>query len=313
MNKKEWFFPSSDKKTMIHAVEYLPSNIDKIKGVVQIAHGCSENARIYEELAIALAKLGYIVRANDHIGHGLSVSEGQKRTYFGEKGSWKYPLKDIHALRCMPLPGQNKKLPYILIGHSLGAFLVREYLIRYDDVDAAVISGSGVQPAFGIKLIQTILGKEIKKNGYDSSSPEVSNLMMGANNRKIKDAKGMFDWLMKDPEARKMMMTGDDIGGEITAGIFMELSNSMLFSQNKKNLQKMNKNIPLLFVAGKEDPSVAFGKSILKVVKLYKECGMKQISYKLYDNCRHCIFQDYEKEQVIADVVNWIENVRSKQ
>lgn len=269
MDKKEWYFLSAERKTNIHAVEYTPAEGMDIKGVVQIAHGCSENARIYENLAMALVEQGFIVRANDHIGHGLSVGEGQKRTYFGERGSWKYPLKDLHALRCMPVPGTEKKLPYIFVGHSLGAFLVREYLIRYNDVDAAVISGSGTQPALAIKFLQMILEQEIKKNGYDSSSDKVSNLMMGANNRKIKGADGLLDWLMKDPEARKMLMTGDDIGGEITAGIFMELTNSMLFSQNRKNLQRMNKDIPLLFVAGEEDASVSFGKGIKNVVNLY--------------------------------------------
>lgn len=309
MTKKEWYFLSSDNKTNIHAVEYVPEEGTEIKGVVQIAHGCSENARIYENLAIALADHGFIVRANDHIGHGLSVSEGQKRTYFGERGSWKYPLKDLHTLRCMPVPDSAKNRPYIFVGHSLGAFLVREYLIRYNDVDAAVISGSGTQPVLGIKFVQKILEIEIKKNGYDSNSDMVQNIMHGANNRKIKGAKHFLDWLIKDPEGKELFMTGDDIGGEITAGIFMELSNSMLFSQNKQNLQKMNKNIPLLFIAGKEDASVSFGKGIKSVVKLYGKCGIKNVTYKLYDNCRHCIFQDYSRDQVVSDVVRWIEKV----
>lgn len=309
MDKKEWFFPSSDKKTKIHAVEYRPSDSVSVKGIVQIAHGCSENAKMYEGLAVALAEHGFIVRANDHIGHGLSVAEGQKRTYLGERGSWKYPVKDIHTLRCMPVSDEEKRLPYIFIGHSLGAFMVREYLIRYGDVDAAVISGSGTQPAFGVKLLQKVLESDIKKNGYDSDSESVQNLMMGANNRRIKGAKGLTDWLMKDPEARKVFSSGDDIGNRVTAGIFMELTNSMLFSQDKKNLQKMKKDIPLLFVAGKEDASVSFGKSVENVVKLYRKCGIKDVSYKLYDNCRHCIFQDYEKEQVIADVIKWIDQI----
>lgn len=89
MNKKEWVFPSSDNKTMIHALEYTPERGISIKGVVQIAHGCSENASIYEELAVSLASHGFIVRANDHIGHGLSLADGQKRNYLGERGSWK--------------------------------------------------------------------------------------------------------------------------------------------------------------------------------------------------------------------------------
>lgn len=309
MNKKEWFFPSSDKKTMIHAVEYRPSNSSDVKGIVQIAHGCSENARMYEGLAVALAEQGFIVRANDHIGHGLSIAEGQKRTYLGGRGSWKYPLKDLHTLRCMPISDEDKNPPYIFIGHSLGAFLVREYLIRYGDIDAAVISGSGTQPVLGVKLIQKILEREAKKNGYDSDSESVQNIMMGANNRKIKGAEGLTDWLLKDPEARKVFSSGDDIGNRVTAGTFLELTNSMLFSQDKKNLLKMKKDIPLLFVAGREDASVAFGKSVENAVKLYRECGIKYVSYKLYDNCRHCIFQDYEKEQVIADVINWIDKI----
>lgn len=309
MQKKEWYYPSSDQKTMIYAVEYQPPESQPVKGLVQIVVGCSENVRIYEALAAALANRGFIVRANDHIGHGRSASSDQPRNYFGEKGSWKYALKDIHALRRANLTSENRKqLPYILVGHSLGAFLVREYLYRYKDVDGAVISGSGLQPALALKFIRKMMDFEVRVHGYDSDSDFVQAIMHGTNNRKIKNAVGMYDWLLKDPEGKKLF-EGDDIGGRITAGIFLELTKSMLYSQNEENLKKMKKDIPLFFMAGQEDVSVACGKDVEKAVALYHKCGMKNIKYKLYANGRHCIFQDYCKEEVTNDLLAWLDEL----
>ena len=128
MVKREFTFPSADGKTAIHAVEWLPEGAPR--AVLQIAHGVSEYVLRYEDFAGYLTERGFAVVGNDHLGHGLSVSDGAPRLYFGPKGSWNWVVEDMEQLRKLT-HRHFPNLPYFLLGHSMGSFLTRTYLIRY--------------------------------------------------------------------------------------------------------------------------------------------------------------------------------------
>ena len=97
-NRKEFTFPSANGRTAIHAVEWHPAG--EPAGILQIAHGVAEYALRYEPFARFLNAHGFLVVANDHLGHGESVAEGAPRLYFGEKGSWQHVVDDMYTLRC---------------------------------------------------------------------------------------------------------------------------------------------------------------------------------------------------------------------
>ena len=127
MVKREFTFPSADGKTAIHAVEWLPEGTPR--AVLQIAHGVSEYVLRYEDFARHLTERGFAVVGNDHLGHGLSVANGAPRLYFGPKGSWNWVVEDMEQLRKLTHE-KFPNLPYFLLGHSMGSFLTRTYLIR---------------------------------------------------------------------------------------------------------------------------------------------------------------------------------------
>lgn len=143
-NRKEFTFPSADGRTAIHAVEWHPER--EPAGVLQIAHGVAEYALRYEPFARFLNAHGFLVVANDHLGHGESVAEGAPRLYFGEKGSWQHVVDDMYTLRCRTGEAYPE-LPYFIMGHSMGSFLTRTYLIRYPGtVKGAILMGTGQNP-----------------------------------------------------------------------------------------------------------------------------------------------------------------------
>ena len=121
-NRKEFTFPSADGRSAIHAVEWHPAG--EPAGILQIAHGVAEYALRYEPFARFLNAHGFLVVANDHLGHGESVAEGAPRLYFGEKGSWQHVVDDMYTLRCRTGEAYPE-LPYFIMGHSMGSFLTR--------------------------------------------------------------------------------------------------------------------------------------------------------------------------------------------
>lgn len=141
MVRSEFTFPSADGKTAIHAVEWLPEGA--IRAVLQISHGVAEYILRYEPLAAYLTARGFAVVGHDHLGHGASVAEGVPRLYFGPPGSWDLVVEDLYTCRrhcARRFPG----VPLFLLGHSMGSFLVRTYLIRHPGtVDGAILMGTG--------------------------------------------------------------------------------------------------------------------------------------------------------------------------
>ena len=84
---------------------------------------------------------------NDHLGHGKSVQsqEGISDIFMKKKGM-QYVISDIHRLRKMTekeYPG----VPYFMMGHSMGSFLLRQYLtMRAEGLAGAIVMGTGDMP-----------------------------------------------------------------------------------------------------------------------------------------------------------------------
>lgn len=106
MLQREFTFPSSDGKTDLHAVDWVPDS--PVRAVLQISHGVSEYILRYQALASFLTERGIAVAGHDHLGHGTSVSPGAPRLYFGPRGSW--DLVEADLLRPPPV-GAGKISP----------------------------------------------------------------------------------------------------------------------------------------------------------------------------------------------------------
>ena len=305
MAKTEFYFPSSDGKTSIHAVEWTPEG--KPIGVYQIAHGVAEYALRYEPFAEFLNSKGFVVVANDHIGHGLSVAEGAAALYFGEKDGWTHVVDDMFELR--KRTGQKYPgLPYFLMGHSMGSFLTRTYLIRYPgSVKAAIIMGTGQQPGYmvaGGRLAAKVIGK---KSGYDKFNETVDGLAFGAYNKPFEPKRTNYDWLSANEENVDKYIADPLCGGGATTGLFLEMLGGIGFVGKQSNVEKMDKNIPILFISGEMDPVGDLGKGVRKAYESFRKAGVKDVELKLYPGLRHEILNEKEKDQVYADIWAWVQ------
>ncbi len=304
-NRKEFHFLSSDGKTSIHAIEWLPEG--EIRAVYQIAHGVAEYALRYEPFAEFLTEHGFAVVANDHIGHGESLAPNAAPLYFGEKGGWMHVVDDIHALYGLT----HKKypaLPYFLMGHSMGSFLARTYLIRYPGtVRAAILMGTGQQPGFmvaGGKLAAAFFGRKV---GFDRYSAQVDNLAFGAYNKPFEPKRTAFDWLSANEENVDAYIADPLCGGHTTVGLFRDMLGGIGFIENRANLARMDPDTPVLFISGEMDPVGDLGKGVKKAYESFKSAGVRDVTLKLYPGLRHEILNEKEKDQVRADILAWVE------
>lgn len=309
--KEKFTLQSSNHSTILHGYIWKPEK-EQPKAIVQLVHGMVEYIERYDDFANYLTKKGYLVIGYDHLGHGASVQDESYLGYFAKEEGHNILVQDMRRL----LKATQKKydrIPYFLMGHSMGSFLVRRYLIAYPDhrLQGAIIMGTGKQPyvvaSFGVWLTERM--KRYKGDRYRSQW--IDSLAFGAYNRKFKSPRTDKDWLSRDEEQVDRYREHPWCNFTFTVSAYQDLFRTLCEIEKKKALQRMDKTLPIFFVSGAQDPVGSFGKGVIKVYQQYKTIGMTDIAYKLYPLDRHEILNELDREQVYSDLYEWLEEKRN--
>ena len=68
-------------------------------------------------------------------------------------------------------------------------------------------------------------------------------------------------------------------------------------NQKRENLARMDKKLPVLFVAGTQDPVGNYGRGVRKSAEAFRKAGMEDVELILYDKSRHEILNDAERNR----------------
>lgn len=305
--KKETFqFLSKDGKTKIHAVKWMPDH-GKVRAIMQISHGMVEYIERYDEFACYLAQRGFLVVGNDHLGHGSSVTQESEWGYFTDKKPSETVVADLYQVTRIA-SSQYPDCPYFILGHSMGSFLLRRYLTLHSEtVTGAVICGTGSQPdvvtVFGMFACGLI---RMFRGGHHRSS-FLTNAAFGKSYAAFDKtgAEPSKSWLSKNEESVRAYYNDPRCTFMFTVNGYYGLLSTLWYVNQMKYIRKIRKNLPVFFIAGKEDPVGDFGEGVKKVCAQYRQAGIRDVKIKLYENDRHEILQETDREQVFEDVYQW--------
>ena len=305
---KEFYFPVR-KNTRIHCCQWLPEG--KPRGIIQIVHGIAEYAARYDELATVFTEHGFVVVAEDHMGHGNSISEEIPQGCFAD--GWLTAVSDTYRLLQMTKE-EYPDLPYIIYGHSMGSFMTRTLLYTYPDAGlaAAVLSGTGWMPKPVLKSGRAICLLEGRRKGWNASSPTIDKLMFGSYNKGYENPRTPVDWLSRDEKEVDKYIADPLLGFSASIGLAREMLGGMLMNEEKENLEKMPKTLPVLFVSGDKDPVGGNGKGVRQTYEAFRAVGMQDVRIKLYPNARHELHNELNREELHADVLAFLDEVLCK-
>ena len=306
-NMTEFTFLSTDGKTQLHGMRWEPDG-GSVRAVLQICHGVAEHIARYDAFARYLNGLGIAVVGHDHLGHGLSLPEGGTPVYFGAGNTWNTVVDDIYVLH-QRIRLWYPDVPLCIMGHSMGSFLTRTYLIRYPGtVKAAVIMGTGWQPkaviAGGMAVAKAV-GAVVGENG---TSDLVTNLAFGAYNKLFAPNRTSCDWLSADEGNVDAYMADPLCGADATVGLFRQMLSGIRFNQKLSNLRQMDPRIPVLFVAGEKDPVGDCGNGVRRTYQEFRRAGVTDCTLKLYPGLRHELLNEKaHRAEVYETIWNWME------
>lgn len=311
MAKTEFTFLSADKKTMLHGVSWEPEG-QKWKGILQITHGMVEYIERYEDFALFLNAQGYLVVGHDHLGHGESVNTTKDWGFFAEKNGGDILVEDMHRLR-NTFQEKYPQLPYFMLGHSMGSFLLRKYLCKYNKkLRGAIIMGTGFQPDIVMRFGKVLCRCIAKTHDWHYRSDLLQKIAFAGNDNRFRGENLKNSWLTKDVEIVKAYSENPKCNFVFTVNGFYHLFDTILYTNQKENLQKMPKNLPLLIVSGEHDPVGGFGKGVTLVYHKYQKLGMKDVVCKLYSEDRHEILNETDRQKVYEDIYKWMRKVYEK-
>ena len=277
MMKHEFYYTSRDSVTKIHAIEWLPDR--EIKGVLQICHGMVEYIDRYDEFAEFMSEHGYYVVGHDHLGHGKSIQTEADLGYFDERKGNQYVIGDIYQLQEMTRK-KYPDVPYFMLGHSMGSFLLRQYLTMYaEGLAGVVIMGTGHQGMLTLCAGRMICRIIAAFKGWKYRSTFVDNLSFGGFNKKFEPGETSKEWITSDKNKRDEYVRDPLCSYTFTLGAYYQMFTGI----------------------------GAFGKNVTRVYEKYKDAGIKDVSIHLYEGDRHEILNEVDRQNVYQDILAWIE------
>ena len=276
---------------------------EKVEVVIQIVHGMTEHMGRYEEFATKMNAHGIAVAGFDLPGHGRNPGDPEVAS-FGE-GGWQAVLEDMqlfHEHLMEEFPG----VPQMILGFSLGSFLLRDYLNTYptDSLAGVIIMGTGHQPGWLLSMMMAIVSGQIKKVGLDHTSDLIKQLSFGTYNQKFKPNRTEADWLCSNGSALDTYLADPLVRKHISAGLFWELLGSMKRRSDKGEYDRWDKNLPVLLISGAEDPVGNGGKGVRTIYRQMQKAGMQNATLELIPDARHDVL--HENNQAQEYILNWL-------
>lgn len=296
----ENWFRTSDGKTIFYN-EFLPDD-NKVDFVVQVFHGMAEHSERYADFAEFLVNKGAAVYISDHRGHGRNCIKPGQYGVWPEKDSWFRIIDDLKILNDISEKA-FPNVPNFILGHSMGSFLARTFITKYCGLKGVILTGTGTNPNFILRLAYFIAWLQCKLSGVSRQSKLLDKLSFGSFNKAYNSP---FQWLTRDQKIVDEYIKDPYCGGVFSCSFYRSFFAGLIYNNKIYNAKKIQRELPFLFLSGIEDPVGNYGSGVKKAVEFYKKVGLRKIDCKIYSGARHEILNEINKSEVYQDIYNWI-------
>ena len=276
----------------------------KPKANILIFTGMQETAIRYDEFAKFLNEHHYDVYCLDHYGQGLNINKDENYGIWPKSGF----SKMVKTFGELANQLSETGLDNYVFGHSMGSFMVQEYIQRYNRyVGKAIICGTDYSSPCKMRLAYCLARFLTPNRKRDFTSKKLAKLVTGPFAKAVKNRRTDFDWLSYNKENVDKYIADPLCGFTATGGFYTEFIKGAARPCQKRYMKKIHKTIHLFLIAGAEDPVGHMGKGPTKLANAYKKLGVRDVQLKIYPNMRHEILNENGRKHVYQDVVEFLD------
>ncbi|RWG85543.1 alpha/beta hydrolase [Mesorhizobium sp.] len=279
------------------------------RAVVQINHGLAEHAARYARFADFLADRGFHVYAHDHRGHGATKAPDAPLGRFANIDGIAKVIADVGTVHDL-IAAEHPGLPVIVFGHSLGASIALNFVLRHSGrVHAAAIwNGNFAQGLLG-QLALGILGWERMRLGSDVPSRLLPRLTFQAWGKAVPNHRTLFDWLSRDPAEVDKYIADPLCGWDASISMWRDVVQMALHAGKDAGFAGVRQDLPVNLVGGEKDPASDYGKAVSHLARRMDRMGFSNLVSKVYADTRHESLNEVNRDIVMNDFAAWTNSV----
>ena len=303
-------FPSYNKRDQVQGWIYVPAA--QPKGIVQLVHGFGEHSRRYFHMIVKFMDAGFIVAADDHVGHGKTAMMNDTWGDWGDAG-FRTMMEDEHTLTGI-VKEKYPNIPYFMFGHSMGSFIARDYAAHYgDELTGLIICGTAGKFQ-GAAEVLPLLEAAVKDGRGKESDPQYAGQLLGWMGERCGEVKLGNEWICSDPYVQMDHAQDpfDAFTKATTNQAMRDFVQMMRCIEGTEWAEQVPVALPIYNIAGDQDPVGNYGEGVYLVSNWLYRTG-HNVQTKLYSGYRHEIHNYNDiKDEVEAGIVTFMNGVLEK-
>jgi len=289
----------------LHGRVWEPAPGTSVRGLVQLVHGMGEHGLRYGALAAHLTAAGYVVAGHDNRAHGLTAGGARGLGLMPPDCGWARWIEDI-MLVADHCAGQWPELPHVLLGHSLGSLLSQHVAALHGQRFAGVVLSATDNRPGRLTDMHQLLAPALRR----LSKPHSRNALLhwigvGHMRSSIRNRRTDADWLSRDPSSVDAYLADPLCNFIPSTAMWLAIVDGM--GRISGDLRgRLPTDIPLLLLVGTADPLSEGGKRVHALARAYQDRGATRVTLLEYQDARHELFNEINREQVLNDLLGWL-------
>ena len=295
---------SDGKRIVVH--RWMPDKKTPVIGLIQLSHGMIEYAMRYDAFGEQLAEKGFVLYAHDHRGHGETAETEDELGYLADVDGFQRVVLDLLEV-LNRLKADYPGYKTFLFPHSFGSFVAQSFIEQFPcDIDGCILAGTAGPRKALIKTAKVLCRLLMLFGGKKRRSKFMAGLSFSGYTSHFDKSEGSRAWLSRDLDCIAQTSNNVYCTFTPTLAFYSDMLTGLNRIHKQKNIRMIPKTLPVLMIAGTEDPVGSYTKTVKKLADIYKKTGMTEVTLKLYEGARHELLNETNRVEVISDVFAWL-------